>query len=399
VQTLYRTEILAMDGGERFPLLIDNATGVPDPTAIRFSLANHRVKSPAYGRAQLEAIGRFYEWADDAGIDLDQQFGTCNLFSADEVDSLADWLRWSKRTTIEINGETVAAPNIGDTHGNRIGVVAAFIKWRAQHVIQAMPLTDPRVEPANDRLKAILEQLEARKTSGGARSRLGLTIEQQIRLLEITRPDSPLNPFTPKTRHRNFALILLYLDLGVRKSEPLVLKARHLHLIGKDPHIRIAPNPNDPDEVRADPPRVKTLGRRLPLGSVLAQTIDDYVNHHRSKVPGAKRNPFVFLETEDGNALSKASVYDIFVLLRRRFSHDFPSDFATHILRHTWNDRFKKKAATFGLQGPELTHVKNHIMGWTKLSQQGANYGNREQQEQASKILLSLQGDLLGIPS
>ncbi len=107
-------------------------------------------------------------------------------------------------------------------------------------------------------------------------------------------------------------------------------------------------------------------------------------------MPGAKKSPFIVLESRNGQPLSLASVYDMFVVTRERFPDVFPSDFSTHVLRHTWNDRFMANAHAQGLKDALARQVNNYIMGWTKTSQQSANYSQREIERQASHLLMGM---------
>lgn len=341
VETLYRAKAIRFESGERFPLLEHIATGLPVLDVIDYSLVYHRTISINSSRQRVAAIGLFLEWAEALNIDVNDRFGSGDLFAQREIESLAATLRQSKRKTITVDGQKLPAAILGETHGNRIDWVIAYLRWRTAEISQAMKASDPRVPVINARINQITEQLKNLKGRGAGKVRLGLTEEQQVRLFEIIKPGSPENPFYAKTQYRNYVLILSYFELGVRKAEPLTLKPQHLHLLDrKMPTMVIFPLPNDPLDVRQQPPLIKTAGRTLPLSPRLAQGYDTYILEHRSKVPNAKRNPFVFLDTAKGRAMSLASVYDIFVVLRESFPDVFPADFSPHVLRHTWNDRF-----------------------------------------------------------
>lgn len=350
------------------------------------------------GIQSLAAIGLFYEWAKDEGIDLDERFGTGNLLNNDEVASLAERLRLSKRKTVQTKAGLVPAPILGDSHGNRLRYLGEYVRWRGEQVVQAMPVSDPRVEPASNRLTRVVEQLSSLATKGSGDVRLGLTLEQQKRLFEVVKPGGSENPFHPGTQHRNCCLLLLYFELGLRKAEPLTLKGNDLLLSGSGmPRILITPRPDDCDDLRKMPALVKTAGRTLPVSPLLARSLDTYVMEHRRLLPEAKRTRYVFLETERGHPMSLASVYDVFRVLRRRLAADFGSRFSPHVLRHTWNDRFKAEAKKAGLSNADRRTVGNYIMGWSKTSQQDSNYGLRETEESAQKILLALQNETTGL--
>lgn len=199
MRTSYRVKEVRMESGERFPLLLRLDTGMPVGVVCDYSLAYHRTLSINSSKQQVGAIGLLLEWADAREIDLDQRFGSGDLLSQAEVESLATCLRMSKRSTVSIGGETVPGVVIGDTHGNRMDWVRNFISWRARNMCQAIPVNDPRVSAVADRLAAIERQLGSLKTAGGSRKRLGLTEKQQIRLFEIVKPGAPENPFRAET--------------------------------------------------------------------------------------------------------------------------------------------------------------------------------------------------------
>ena len=101
------------------------------------------------------------------------------------------------------------------------------------------------------------------------------------RLREVLRPDHPDNPFQPGHRHRNRALVLFYLDLGVRLSEALVVKGADLNLDGAKPTVVVHRRPDDPDDPRGRQPLTKTFSRVLPLGEELRDALAEWILHHR----------------------------------------------------------------------------------------------------------------------
>ena len=392
----FQTRSIRFESGERFPVLVDRDTQLPVPKVIDFSLAYHRTISINTGKIRVCAIGLFFEWAGERSIDVERRFGSGELFNQEEMESLAAALGRSKRKSVTIGNKEVPANVLGDTQANRVDSVFDYIHWRVTGVAQAMKLEDPRLPLVNKRLEQIEKQLKLLKRKGGGQVRLGLTDEQQIRLFEIVRPDSSDNPFREETRYRNFMLFLLFFELGIRRAEALVLKANHL-ILQRNPRIIIDPNPDDPDDLRKNQPLVKTAGRTLPISSVLANTFYTYITEHRALVPGAKNSPYIVLDSRDGRPLSLASVYDMFVVIRKRFPKSFPSNFSTHILRHTWNDQFMAAAQESGMKSALAKQINNYVMGWSKTSQQSTNYSQREIERQASQLLIKMQGRLSGI--
>ena len=81
----YRAKAIRLDSGERFPLLVDSETELPVLNVVDFSLAYLRPLSINTGKSRVGAIGLFLEWAESCSIDLDERFGSGDLFSLTEV--------------------------------------------------------------------------------------------------------------------------------------------------------------------------------------------------------------------------------------------------------------------------------------------------------------------------
>lgn len=384
----YYRKNVRFDNGERFAFMCARSTDLPDAWVLRYALARLRQKSINLANRVVDSLCLFYEWAEDEGIDVAQRLGSGDLFSPIEVENLSEFMRTSKKAPLDIKGLKVKRVVVGNTHKDRMKRVVAFVEWRMSHLTLAM--TDQsRVYMVNARL-AVLKNVAANIRGSKQKQRNALTDEELEFLMQVIRPDDPRNPFAPHTRHRNFCIVLFFVELGMREAEPLVLKSEHVNVAGRHPGISIVPNPNDPEEHRTDPPLVKTAGRDLPISPLLAFFMDEYIMKWRTRQPGHKRNPYIFLETNGGAAMSLDAQYDIFRILRARFPGDLPADLSSHKLRHTWNSRFRRLAAEYGWPEPFRRIINNYIMGWNKTSEQDARYAYSEIVREAAKILRAL---------
>jgi len=113
--------------------------------------------------------------------------------------------------------------------------------------------------------------------------REGLSPEAQARFRQVIRPDDAENPFQQEHRVRNYALLLLYFDLGVRLAEALVLKGADLNLSPSKPTVTIHRRADDPTDPRSDSPLTKTAGRILPIGEDLRKVLETFVLDHRRR--------------------------------------------------------------------------------------------------------------------
>lgn len=209
----YGTEVIRFPSGERLPLLVHRETGMPQEHVADYSLAFHRGVPINTSRRAVDAIGMFHSWADSRRINLDERFGSGNLFTSDETTALAEAL-WHCRTL-----GRQSASVVGDTHGHRVDQVRAYITWRVSLIISSLPVQDNRIGNINDRLRLVADQLASLKGSSVAKPRGQLTEDQWLRLFEIVKPGSAENPFRKSNQLRNFFVLLLYHELGVRKSE------------------------------------------------------------------------------------------------------------------------------------------------------------------------------------
>jgi integrase len=84
-----------------------------------------------------------------------------------------------------------------------------------------------------------------------------------IRLRAVVEPDHPENPFEPKVRFRNYLIIRLLLDLGIRRGELLGIRVEDCRL-GSNGTVTVHRRPDDPDDPRKVQPSSKTEARLLP---------------------------------------------------------------------------------------------------------------------------------------
>ena len=390
----YSTKIIRMESGERFPLMVSRATGLPDAQVCSYSTANHRKGSINSAKREVDAICLLHEWLDEHQIDLDQRIQSGRLLDPQEIEMLSETLRASKKAPRVVAGKSVTRIVHPDTHMARMGWAFDYIRWRTAPIISRASSPAHAIN-MRSRLTETGEQIASLCTSGTQAEKDALTDEQRQFLLEVCRPDDPRNPFKPQTRHRNFAVVLMLDELGLREGEPLVLKGiEDVHLHGSETRIVITPRPNDPDEKRRKPPLVKTAGRTLIISKLLASVMNAYGTQHRGKAPGAKKIPYFFLGTRGGRAMSLDSIYDIFEVLRDAFPADLPRNLSPHIMRHTWNSRFRARAKELGWEDAFRTVINNYLMGWAKNSKQSNRYGHTEIVREAQRMLVHLQAQI-----
>ncbi|WP_279479477.1 tyrosine-type recombinase/integrase [Aureimonas sp. SK2] len=337
----------------------------------------------------MQAVAIMLEWAwkREPRIDLQERLGTGILFEAAEIHSLRRELRL--KLPASSGGEDAVTVGSGHYY-NRCHAVRDYVTWHAENVLRRIPTREHgRAVEHRRRLEDFRVSMVANLPSPRTKAREGVDEEVQRLFLEAIRPGSPTNPFQAQHQARNYALLLLYFLLGVRRAEALKVKGEDLYLTGAEPKIRIVVRVDEIDDPRRVEPRAKTQGRDLPLGPALVEALREWVVVHRKTYPGHKKTPFVFINRM-GGPLSLEAVNDMFELLRRRVD-GLPADFTTHHLRHTANDRLSDLADEEGWGEGEEKQRRNYTFGWTKTSNQGEAYQARSTRRKAAAASLRMQ--------
>lgn len=389
--------IVFPSSGERYVILEGPPHGIAmEAPSIYTSLRLREMGLSPNSMAQhLGAIALLLKWAADRSpaIDIDQRLQSVQLLSGDEVIDLRRALRQNLNVHKIKDTAKKAAARTTVRHGHyyfRCHAVRDYISWHAQRSIDRILARDvERLVEARTRLDEFRFRMTGDLPSPRQRSREGVGEEVQAIFLEAIRPGSSTNPFQRQHQIRNYALLLLYHEHGVRKADALKIKGEDMHLFGARPTLFIVVRHDEQDDPRRREPRHKTFGRPLPLGERLADALTDWMLNERPKYPNAKKSPYAFL-ARSGAPLSLAAVDDMFCLLRERVP-GLPPDFTAHITRHNANDRFSAEAKRLGWSEGEEKLNRNHHFGWSKTSTQGDRYRTRSIREGAADASLRMQ--------
>jgi len=152
--------------------------------------------------------------------------------------------------------------------------------------------------------------------------------------------------------------------------------------------------PDDPEDPRFHEPNTKTRDRILPFEDDLATLIEEYILTVRNKTSGAARHPFLFTAAGTGQPLSLAGVTKVFSTLRNKIS-DLPDNLTSHVLRHTWNDRFSEMMDQNNVSEAEEKKLRSYLMGWSEFSGMAATYTKRYVRQKANEASLDLQKKIM----
>ena len=265
-----------------------------------------------------------------------------------------------------------------------------YLLWMLEWFPHSTTSVRESFEWAKDMTKRVLSSFSPAETRRGNKVRLGLSQESQRELLRLISHTALDNPWeSPFCRSRNELLITVLFYLGIRRGELLALQVSDINFAKNK--ILISRRPDNPKDPRRYQPLVKTLPRRLPLESVLAERLYEYIHNHRSKTPYAKNHPFLFVSST-GYPLSLSAFSHVCLEIKAK-SPRLLGDFSAHQLRRTWNNRFSQLAKDESIPPAREQQIRCRVMGWVPHSEMAAVYTERYVQEEAQRVSLKMQQD------
>lgn len=356
------------------------------------------------------SLAILYNELDKIGIQPLKRFAEGRFLTYQELDRLASaaqlrvldlddyYDEYGTRNVININKIGLRHQNfdktpltvVVGTQASRLRYIADFLKFLAEYVAATLQSELKNVFEAEIRrgLRTFREHIPEESKRAQLNARTGLSIDEQDQLLRIVHPNSPENPWIREfVRKRNWLIIVLLLATGMRRGELLGLQIGDLH--PNLPKLRIIRRADAIEDTRRIQPNTKTYDREIELTTDIMKALWDYINLDRSKIRAARSIPQVFV-SDEGTALSQGSMDKIFAQLRA--ACPIPNiRLTSHIMRHTWNERFSEQADAMGLSETAEVKARNHQQGWSENSKMAANYTRRHTARKGREISLKLQ--------
>jgi integrase len=373
--------------GERFPVLLDKESGQPARLATRYVVRIRRARQQVGTISNdLRSIGALYNWFADQGIDLEDRLGRRELLTASEIGGFATFLRSGRQEKVigrigKVNG--VLSANVLNTN---LASVRRFLEWVYDAKL-GTSLSGGDLEKAKQKLEYAF-RAQALNTAPTPR-KYALTKTEDEELLRLIDPQASDNPFHKPGRERNYLMIRLFLETGMRRGELSKLKVGDVVTHGPEPHVNVKRRPGDPQDPRRIEPAVKTLERRIVISRPLARLVIDYLRYHR----GRQRHPYLFCSTRGQVPLTLSGVDGIFMEIRRYFKPE-QGKFSPHILRHTFFTRIAEIINRSGAEPGYAQGVKNYVAGWADGSKQHVVYERQLAEADAAEFTKLLHGEL-----
>lgn len=271
--------------------------------------------------------------------------------------------------------------------------MATYFDFLSTYYAAALPASERRglTLESSIALKAFRAQIPkvSKRVKIGARE--GLSPDDQKRLLNVVNPSSPDNPWSHGFAvHRNWLIVVILLATGMRRGELLGLQIGDLDQ--RLPQIRVlrrADAIEDPRKIQAN---TKTNDRIVELRPAIMKAVWTYIKDYRNKIKAARKYPQLIV-ANDGQPLSLKSIDKIFAQLRAACP-DLPVRLSSHVMRHTWNERFSEQAEELGLSDSVEEKARNEQQGWADNSKSAATYTRRYANRKGRELALRLQEKL-----
>ncbi|WP_172980246.1 site-specific integrase [Tardiphaga sp. P9-11] len=293
-------------------------------------------------------------------------------------------------------------PSQLEEKGKRLATILSFVEFESSEVLLGLAAWPER----RDQYSAVREHfigIVRGYTRGAARRYVrnhhdlpeGLSKEAVERLRQVIDPNHPENPFTSAVRFRNYVIVRLLLELGMRRGELLGIKLGDC-AINSASTITLHRRPDDPEDPRPYKPATKTLPRKLRLSGELAELLYDLIMRDRREIPGVHRHPFLIVSNQDGAAMSLSNINKILTDIRTRVP-GLPVELSPHLLRHTWNDEFSEEMDRKKVTPEMELKYRMYLMGW-RSEDTAAIYLRRTVRRRANEVLAEMHGKLLLAP-
>lgn len=345
-------------------------------------------------KKKLECIARFHSWAEGLQIDIAHRVDSGSLFTEEEINqSLFSFLRHSNSKN-KIPSSAVAAK----TFNNILLYVREYLSWRFSSMLVRLPSLDPKFQSIQFKQKIILKWLyDLQLSTSVAESDLNKTLNShQIEyLFEITNPDSSENPWhSMDIRQRNYLILQLFMNLGVRPSELLTIRVSDIDFSAVS-SINIQRRPHDPEDPRIQSPNVKRKGRILPIMDMkFAKLLNNYLVEWRPKFDDKhpKGTDFLIL-SEDGNPLSYPALAKIFANIKHVSKCELPNGFTAGWFRHTFSSSLETNMRKAGIPEHRRREILMLLRGDSSKESQDV-YLHAAIKEEAQNILENYQAKI-----
>ncbi|WP_313551693.1 site-specific integrase [Pseudomonas sp.] len=379
--------------GERTAVLLDSS-GMPMYYPTLYTSWHLRSRSLAANSIvnALAAIKSIYTWSNEQALDIESLFFQCNTLEEKQIRDLCDFLKLATPNVRRVRKvvSIVKHPQVVSvsTHYFRLTIAADYLGFLARQISSD--------EKGLNNIKRMVAAIKATRPSKPGRSLLDREEkslnENVVNIIEQALiPGSEQNPAKDySVQVRNAVLFTILRLTGIRRGELLNLKIDDFNFSMNT--MKIVRRPDSKNDTRVNQPTAKTRQRTIPLDSIVMARIHEYILHHRSKVPSAKKHGYLFVTHKEGPTQGKPlSISGFQKWMQNIASIVENSGLQAHTLRHHWNYNFSLHSDKLKMSSATEEKIRSYLMGWEETSGTASTYNRRHIKQKAAESVLALQ--------
>lgn len=426
---MHRLSVHVLGHGERVPMLLD-ARGLPLFYPTLFATAQLRNAGSAVNtiRNKLADVLVLMRWerAQEPERDLISEFSRSRYLSVADIVSLRDFAARDMRDVAEpltadrlgIAGTHLLEARVKSSqplstigsqqHYNRLSTIADFVEFVASTVTQHKHSSTDALSIA--RMANAIRKHRPRgvtQRSGDELSVRSPRTELVDRFIAVGTPGDPRNPFRdPGLQVRNAIIFGLFRHTPIRRGELLSLRIDQLEL-GHEPRVWVRRNQDDVSDSRRYQPVSKTKERPLPIPQSLADQIQHYIMHVRSRIGSARRHPYLLVSHQSGitsgHPLSLSALSSQIFAAMRSVDPEF-AEIHPHAFRHHFNYQLSKQMdrhnaqASSSNKSDQISEAREMdiraFLNGHRNKASGAFYNRRHVREESDRAIRQLQAEL-----
>jgi integrase len=225
------------------------------------------------------------------------------------------------------------------------------------------------------------------------RSRYRSLTDTQLQIIHtLIRPGASENPFPERLQLRNWLMIELLLETGIRRGELLRLYTTDINQGSQHAYVSINDREHDPGDPRAEEPALKTHGRTVGISAQLYEVYECYIQGERRPLRNGKPMKLLYrylFISDRGRPLSIRALSNVLDRLFLTIELAHPGLLPTlsaHDFRHTFADRFLAYLVeTRGYDLERATDELRRVCGWSDASTMPRRYASRYLTESANR--------------
>ncbi|WP_321150688.1 site-specific integrase [Aeromonas jandaei] len=337
----------------------------------------------------LQALQSLFMWAELRGINLIDKISSGKAFNINDIDSLTSILKlradelpklissvytntcamhvkasltrniWKKFDAIP---RQVTSANFND----KIKYIGKYVEWLSNILsdYHSKSITREQIRTVGYEFKTYLgdQKVVVPKDNFGASKSLGNAEIQRI--LNVANPLSPENPWVGEaTRIRNFTIILVLLDSGMRSGELLNLKITDVIRSKSKQHgLRIVQRSGSLNDPRKKQRLPKTVQREVAISDTAFKALDYYITEIKAKTPNGQKTEYIFVSHSNSNQGKPLhSINSVTEAMRNVTSIDL----TPHVLRHTATWKYCVRMKKKGKEWKDFVELLLLQFGWT----------------------------------